>query len=75
MEQGLSVGLVLKDLNLAEANQVNGTPTLFVNGHRAQGVENAARLRELIAEARKEAAMISARPAQPVPGYAGSGTR
>jgi protein-disulfide isomerase len=50
----MSLGLVLRDLNLGEANQVTGTPTLFINGHRVQGVENAARLRELIAEARRE---------------------
>ena len=55
MDQGMSVGLVLKDLNLAEANQVNATPTIFVNGHRLQGAENKAKLREVIAEARKEA--------------------
>jgi len=52
----MSVGLVLKDINLAENNNINGTPTLFINGHRLQSVENAEKLRELIAEARKEAA-------------------
>jgi len=51
---GMSVGLVLKDMDLAEANKISGTPTLFINGHRIQGVENTARLREYIAEARKE---------------------
>ena len=57
LDNGLSVGLVLRDLNLAESNQVIGTPTLFINGHRIAGVENADRLRELIAEARKEGAL------------------
>lgn len=56
MDNGMSVGLVLKDIDLAEENQISGTPTLFINGHRVQGVESAAKLRELIAEARKEAA-------------------
>jgi protein-disulfide isomerase len=52
----MSLGLVLRDMGLAEANQVNGTPTLFINGRRVQGVENAAQLRELIDEAGKDAA-------------------
>ncbi|MGO9132024.1 MAG: DsbA family protein [Bryobacteraceae bacterium] len=54
MQNSMSLGLVLRDLNLAEANQVTSTPTLFINGHRVQGVENAARLRELIAAAQAE---------------------
>jgi protein-disulfide isomerase len=54
IRNSMSLGLVLRDLNLGEANQVTGTPTLFINGHRLQGVENAARLRQLIAEARTE---------------------
>jgi protein-disulfide isomerase len=52
---GMSVGLVLKDLNVAESYKINATPTVFINGHRIQGVQNAAKLREIIAEARKEA--------------------
>jgi predicted DsbA family dithiol-disulfide isomerase len=55
LANGMSVGLVLKDLNVAESYQINATPTVFINGHRIQGVENAAKLREMIAEARKEA--------------------
>jgi protein-disulfide isomerase len=55
LANGMSVGLVLKDLNVAESYQVNATPTVFINGHRVQGVESAAKLREMIAEARKEA--------------------
>ncbi len=46
--------IVLKDLNVAESYQINATPTVFINGHRIPGVGNAAKLRELIAEARKE---------------------
>jgi protein-disulfide isomerase len=56
MTSAMSVGLVLKDMDLAEANHISGTPTLFINGHRLQSVESAAKLRELIEEARKEAA-------------------
>jgi len=52
----MSVGLVLRDMNLAEVNHVTGTPTLFINGRRTEGVENADKLRELIAEAREEGA-------------------
>jgi protein-disulfide isomerase len=54
---GMSVGLVLKDMNVAESHQINGTPTVFITGHRIQGVASAAKLREMIAEARKEAAV------------------
>lgn len=55
LANGASVGLVLKDLNVAESYQINSTPTVFINGHRIQGVENAEKLREMIAEARKDA--------------------
>jgi protein-disulfide isomerase len=60
VDTGTSAGLVQKDLGLAEANHINATPTLFINGRRLQGVESAARLRELIAEARKEVARAPA---------------
>jgi predicted DsbA family dithiol-disulfide isomerase len=56
VDAGMSVGLVLKDMDLAASFQVNGTPTVFINGHRVGGVESAAKLREMIAQARKEAA-------------------
>ena len=59
LASGMSVGLVLKDLILAESYQINATPTVFINGHRIQGVQNAARLREMIAEARKEVSETS----------------
>jgi protein-disulfide isomerase len=62
MDAGMSVGLVLKDMNVAESYQVNATPTVFINGNRLKGVDSAAKLREMIAEARKEAA---AHPASP----------
>lgn len=60
----MSLGLVLRDMNLAAANQVNGTPTICINGHRVQGVESTARLRELITKAREEAAATSGRDRQ-----------
>ncbi len=69
---GMSVGLVLKDMNLAESLQINGTPTVFINGHRIQGVESAAKLLEMIAEARKEA---GAHPLAHPPSPTASGTR
>jgi protein-disulfide isomerase len=50
----MSLGLVFRDINLASANEVNSTPTLFVNGHRVAGVKDADDLRRLIAEAAKE---------------------
>ncbi len=55
IDSGMSVGLVLKDMNAAQSNRIEATPTIFINGHRVQGVENASKLREMIAEARKEA--------------------
>lgn len=67
MENEMSLGLVLKDMNLASAYQVNGTPTLFINGRRLQGVKDAAELRQLIAEAEKGAASVRASIA--VPGH------
>lgn len=50
----MALGLVLKDMGLAEENQVNATPTILVNGHRLRGIENATKLRELIAAAASE---------------------
>jgi protein-disulfide isomerase len=63
VDAGMSVGLVLKDMDLAGSFQVNGTPTVFINGHRVAGVGSAAKLREMIAEARKEAGLHPATPA------------
>jgi protein-disulfide isomerase len=34
MNDQMSLGLVLRDLDLAAANSVDATPTLFINGHR-----------------------------------------
>lgn len=64
----MSVGLVLKDMSVADSYQINATPTVFINGHRIRPVDSAAKLREMIAEARKEA---GAHPAS----AATSGTR
>jgi predicted DsbA family dithiol-disulfide isomerase len=50
----MSLGLVLRDMNLASSNSVTATPTLFINGHRVQGIKDAAQLRQLIAEAEEE---------------------
>jgi predicted DsbA family dithiol-disulfide isomerase len=63
VDAGMSVGLVLKDMDLAGSFQINGTPTVFINGHRVGGVASAAKLREMIAEARKEAGLHPAIPA------------
>ena len=49
----MSLGLVLRDINLGTSNQINGTPTLFINGHRLQGVSDSFQLSQLITEARK----------------------
>jgi protein-disulfide isomerase len=69
MDNGMSLGLVLRDMQLAQTYQATGTPTIFVNGRRLQGVESAQTLKELIAEARKETSAglpgPSGRPAAP----------
>jgi hypothetical protein len=53
----MSLGLVLRDLNLASANNVNGTPTLYINGQRIQGVKDVNEIRRLLNDARKEASI------------------
>jgi protein-disulfide isomerase len=53
LDNQMSLGLVLRDMNLASANDINGTPTLFINGQRRQGIKDAAELRQLITEAKK----------------------
>lgn len=54
LDQEMSLGIVLKDINLAAANDVNSTPTLFVNGERVPGVRDATDLRAIIAKSLKE---------------------
>lgn len=54
MDNGISLGLILRDMQLAETYQVSGTPTIFINGRRVQGIESAQKLRELIVESRTE---------------------
>ncbi|MGH9772507.1 MAG: thioredoxin domain-containing protein [Candidatus Acidiferrales bacterium] len=55
LDNQMSLGLVLRDLNLASDNHINATPTLFINGKRVQGVQDANELMQLIGEAAKEA--------------------
>jgi protein-disulfide isomerase len=57
LDNQLSLGLVLKDMNLASAKNINSTPTLFINGSRIPGVKDSADLRRIIEEAKKESAM------------------
>ncbi len=54
LKDEMSLGLVLRDVNLASSNRVDSTPTIFVNGHRVQGVKDAGQLRELIGQALNE---------------------
>jgi hypothetical protein len=60
LENQLSLGLVFRDLNLASANNIDSTPTLFVNGRRMAGVKDAAQLRQLIEDAKKDAQSAAA---------------
>lgn len=53
-ENEMSLGLVLRDIDLGTANEVNATPTVFINGHRLQGIKDAKQLRELIDAAQEE---------------------
>jgi protein-disulfide isomerase len=48
VDNEMSLGLVLRDIDLASSNNVNATPTLFINGRRVQGVKDAKQLREII---------------------------
>lgn len=54
LDNEMSLGLVFRDMNLASANNVDSTPTLFINGHHVPGVKDAHQLRDLIVEAKKE---------------------
>ena len=54
LENEMSLGLVIRDIDLGTTNQVTGTPTLFINGHRVQGVKDQTQLRALIGEAAHE---------------------
>ena len=55
LDNEMSLGLVFRDMNLASTNNVDATPTLFLNGHHIPGIKDAQQLRDLIAEAKKEA--------------------
>jgi len=54
LQNEMSLGLILRDLDLASANSIDATPTLFINGNRITGIKDAAQLRQLIREAEKE---------------------
>lgn len=54
LDNEMSLGLVFRDMNLASANNVEATPTLFINGHHVSGVRDASELRQLIAETHRE---------------------
>jgi protein-disulfide isomerase len=54
IDSEMSLGLVFRDMNLATAHNIQGTPTLFVNGRRIPGVRDADQLRRLITEAEAE---------------------
>ena len=59
LNNDLSLGAVLKDIDLANSNGVTATPTLFVNGRRVAGVMNAQELIDLIRQARANVAAVS----------------
>ena len=54
-EDGRGKGIVDRDIAAGQLNEVRGTPTFFVNGHRFKGVSNAEQIRSLIAQAAREA--------------------
>ena len=54
LENQMSLGLVFRDINLASANNITATPTLFINGRRVSGVKDATELRELIRAAENQ---------------------
>ncbi|HEX7359449.1 MAG TPA: thioredoxin domain-containing protein [Bryobacteraceae bacterium] len=51
LDNQMSLGLVLRDINLASDNKIDATPTLFINGKRVQGAVDANELKRLIDEA------------------------
>ena len=54
LDNEMSLGLVFRDMNLAAANNVEATPTLYINGHLVPGVGDIKQLRALIVEATKD---------------------
>jgi protein-disulfide isomerase len=50
VDNAMSLGLVFRDMDLAAANGVDGTPTVYINGHRVSGIKDADQFRKLIAE-------------------------
>jgi hypothetical protein len=54
LQNEMSLGLILRDLDLASANSVDATPALLINGTRITGIKAAAQLRQLITEAKKK---------------------
>lgn len=51
LDKQLSLGLVLKDMNLGAAYDVGGTPTVFINGKKMPAISSALQLREMISDA------------------------
>jgi hypothetical protein len=41
LQNEMSLGLTFRDLDLASANSVDATPTLFISGNRITGVKDA----------------------------------
>jgi len=60
LDNQMSLGLVLRDLNLASANNISGTPTLFINGQRKLGIKDVAELRRLMMDTQKDSPRPSA---------------
>jgi glutaredoxin len=54
LDNEMSLGLAYRDLNLASANNVNGTPTLFIDGRRVGGIKDADELRPEVAQAERD---------------------
>lgn len=54
MDDGLAVGLIMKDAALGTANQVNATPTIFVAGRRVSVLRSQKDLHDAIVEAIQE---------------------
>jgi protein-disulfide isomerase len=56
LESGASLGLVFRDMDLASALGVEGTPTVFINGQKAAPITDAYQLHAMLAAARTAAA-------------------
>ncbi|MGH9429994.1 MAG: DsbA family protein [Terriglobia bacterium] len=60
LDDEMSLGVVLRDMNEATYNHVTATPTFFVNGQRLEGFKDASELKDIIGGALRAQALTGA---------------